>query len=81
MVNRGRPGVNSRLSKIGSSFFQASAQFRQAYASAMLGRLQDRRGEPRLRVRVLAALVIAGMVLLTAPLALVPVVRWLMALL
>lgn len=43
----------------------------------MLGRLQDRRGEPRMRVRVLAALVIAGMVLLTAPLALVPVVRWL----
>jgi hypothetical protein len=42
----------------------------------MLGRLQDRRGEPRLRIRVLAALVIAGMILLTAPLALVPVVRW-----
>jgi hypothetical protein len=42
----------------------------------MLGRLQDRRGEPRLRVRLLAALVIAGMVLLTAPLALIPVVRW-----
>ena len=47
----------------------------------MLGRLQDRRGEPRTRVRVLAALVIAGMVLLTAPLVLVPVVRWLVALL
>jgi hypothetical protein len=44
----------------------------------MLGRLQDRRGEPRTRVRVLAALVIAGMVLLTAPLVLVPVVRWLL---
>jgi len=42
----------------------------------MLGRLQDRRGVPRLRVRVLAALVIAGMLILTAPLALVPVVRW-----
>jgi len=42
----------------------------------MLGRLQDRRGEPRLRVRLLAALVIAGMVLLTAPLALIPVARW-----
>jgi hypothetical protein len=47
----------------------------------MLGRLQDRRGEPRTRVRVLAGLVIAGMVLLTAPLVLIPVVRWLMALL
>ena len=43
----------------------------------MLGRLQDRRGEPRLRVRVLAALVILGMVLLTAPLVVVPVVEWL----
>ena len=47
----------------------------------MLGRLQDRRGGPTLRVRVLAALVIAGMLLLTAPLVLVPVVRWLLGLL
>jgi hypothetical protein len=43
----------------------------------MLGRLQDRRGEPRLRVRVLAGLVIAGLLLLSAPLALIPLVRWL----
>ena len=47
----------------------------------MLGRLQDRRGEPRLRIRVLAALVITGMLILSAPLALVPVVRWLAGLL
>jgi hypothetical protein len=47
----------------------------------MLGRLQDRRGEPRMRVRLLAALVIAGMLLLTSPLVLIPVVRWLVALL
>lgn len=45
----------------------------------MLGRLQDRRGEPTLRVRVLAALVILGMLLLTAPLVLGPVVRWLLS--
>ena len=43
----------------------------------MLGRLQDRRGEPRTRVRILAALVIVGMVVLTAPLVVVPVVGWL----
>ena len=43
----------------------------------MLGRLQDRRGEPNLRVRVLAALVILGLLLLTAPLVLGPLVRWL----
>lgn len=43
----------------------------------MLGRLQDRRGEPTLRVRVLAALVIVGMVVLTAPLVVVPLVGWL----
>jgi hypothetical protein len=43
----------------------------------MLGRLQDTRGEPRLRVRVLAALVILGLVLLTAPLILVPLIDWL----
>jgi hypothetical protein len=43
----------------------------------MLGQLQDHRGGPRLRVRVLASLVIAGMLLLSAPLALIPLVRWL----
>ena len=43
----------------------------------MLGRLQDRRGEPRMRVRVLAALVVLGMVVLTAPLVVVPLVGWL----
>jgi hypothetical protein len=43
----------------------------------MLGRLQDRRGEPRLRVRVMAALVIFGMLLLTAPLVLIPLISWL----
>jgi hypothetical protein len=43
----------------------------------MLGRLQDRRGEPRLRVRPLAAVVIVGMLVLTAPLVVVPLVGWL----
>jgi hypothetical protein len=43
----------------------------------MLGRLQDRRGEPRFRVRVLAALVIVGMLVLAAPLVMVPLVSWL----
>jgi hypothetical protein len=43
----------------------------------MLGRLQDRRGEPRARVRFLAGLVIVGMIVLTAPLAVVPLVGWL----
>jgi hypothetical protein len=43
----------------------------------MLGRLQDTRGEPRLRVRVLAALVIFGLLLLTAPIVVVPIVVWL----
>ena len=43
----------------------------------MLGRLQDRRGEPRLRVRLLAALVVVGLIVLTAPLVVVPLVGWL----
>jgi hypothetical protein len=43
----------------------------------MLGRLQDRRGDPRLRTRVLAALVVLGLVVLTAPLAMVPLITWL----
>ena len=48
-----------------------------AYARPVLGRLQDRRGEPNLRTRALAALVIVGMVVLTAPLVVVPLVGWL----
>jgi hypothetical protein len=43
----------------------------------VLGRLQDRRGEPALRTRALAALVIIGMIVLTAPLVVVPFVGWL----
>ena len=42
----------------------------------MLGRLQDRRGEPKLSTRVLAALVILGMVVLTAPLVVFPIAHW-----
>jgi hypothetical protein len=42
-----------------------------------LGRLQDRRGEPNLRARVLAALVALGMITLTAPLVVLPIVKWL----
>ena len=48
-----------------------------AYASNVLGRLQDRRGEPNLRTRVMAGLVILGLVVLTAPLVVVPLVGWL----
>jgi hypothetical protein len=65
------------MSGIGSIFFRLSAQGTTAYAPAMLGRLQDRRGEPRMRVRVLAALVIVGMLVLTAPLVIVPLAGWL----
>jgi hypothetical protein len=43
----------------------------------MLGRLQDRRGEPKLRVRVTAALVILGLLVLTAPIVMVPIINWL----
>jgi hypothetical protein len=42
----------------------------------MLGRLQDHRGAPALRTRAMAALVILGLVVLTAPLVVVPIVRW-----
>jgi len=43
----------------------------------MLGRLQDTRGEPRLRIRVLASLVVFGLLLITAPLAMIPLIDWL----
>jgi hypothetical protein len=42
----------------------------------MLG-LQDTRGAPGLRTRVLAALVIVGMIVFTAPIIVIPVVSWL----
>ncbi|HWA65490.1 MAG TPA: hypothetical protein VG899_03865 [Mycobacteriales bacterium] len=42
----------------------------------MLGRLQDRRGEPALRTRATAALVIVGLIVLTAPLVVIPVIGW-----
>jgi hypothetical protein len=48
-----------------------------AYCRAMLG-LQDTRGEPGLRTRVLAALVILGLVVFTAPLVVIPVISWLL---
>ena len=43
----------------------------------MVGPLRNRAGEPNLRTRLVAALVIAGMVLLTAPVVVIPVVRFL----
>jgi hypothetical protein len=43
----------------------------------MLGRLQDRRGEPKVRTRVLAGVVVLGLVVLTAPLVVLPVLDWL----
>ena len=42
----------------------------------MLGRLQNRRGEPTLRVRALAALVVVGLIVLTAPLIVLPIAHW-----
>ena len=42
----------------------------------MLGRLQDRTGSPNLRTRLLAAAIIVGLIVLTAPLAVLPVVHW-----
>jgi hypothetical protein len=42
----------------------------------VLGRLQDTRGEPSLRTRAMAALVILGLVVLTAPLVVIPIARW-----
>ena len=44
----------------------------------MLGRLQDRRGEPRLRVRAMALVVLVLLVVLTAPVVMIPVLSWLL---
>jgi hypothetical protein len=42
----------------------------------MLGRLQDPTGSPNVRTRVLAGAVIVGLVVLTAPLVVLPVIGW-----
>jgi hypothetical protein len=42
----------------------------------VLGRLQDTRGEPRLRIRVMAALIIVGLVVFTAPIITIPLISW-----
>jgi hypothetical protein len=57
--------------------FSGQASRCAAYAPAMLGRLQDRTGSPNLRTRLLAGAVIVGLIVLTAPLAVLPVVHWL----
>ncbi len=43
----------------------------------MLRNLRDAEGGPALGVRVLAAVVVLGMLLLAAPVVLVPLLRWL----
>jgi hypothetical protein len=42
----------------------------------MLGKLQDRRGAPALRTRALAALVIVGLLVLTVPIVMIPLLDW-----
>jgi hypothetical protein len=49
---------------------------RSAYRSRVLGRLQDTRGAPRLRIRVVAALIIFGLLVFSAPLVMIPLVDW-----
>ena len=75
IFNTGRTGVNSCLREIGSTFFRDRTHPGTSYASGMLGQLQNHRGEPNLRTRVLAALVIVGLLVLTAPLVVLPLVH------
>ena len=89
MLNGGAGLVNSRLSRWDSRFFRELAHpcrrapgrarggAGRAYAPIVMGRLQDRRGHPRARTQALAALVIIGLVVLTAPVVVLPVVEWL----
>jgi hypothetical protein len=43
----------------------------------MLGQLQDHRGQPGLRTRALAAVIIVGLVVFSAPVVVIPVIEWL----
>lgn len=47
----------------------------------MLPALRDPRGRPSLEVRLLAGLVVVGLVVLTAPLVVVPAIHWLVTVL
>jgi hypothetical protein len=49
---------------------------RRRTVGRMLG-LQDTRGAPGLRARAMAALVIVGLVVVTAPIIVIPVIGWL----
>jgi hypothetical protein len=51
------------------------------YARTVTPGLRNASGEPALRVRVIAALVLLGLVVLTAPVVVVPVLDWLTELL
>jgi hypothetical protein len=44
----------------------------------MLSSLRNPRGGPALRVRVIALVLVLGLVLLSAPVVLLPVLRWLL---
>jgi hypothetical protein len=48
-----------------------------AYAGCVLGGLRDRSGRPALRMRAVAALTLLGLLVLSAPLVLVPLLSWL----
>jgi len=73
LILNARPcGVNSFLREIGSTFFGYRAHGGTSYASTMLGQLQNRRGQPNLRTRLTAALVVLGLIVLTAPLVVLP---------
>jgi hypothetical protein len=50
---------------------------KSAYRSRVLGRLQDTRGTPRLRVRLLAGTIVFGLVVFTAPVIMIPFIGWL----
>jgi hypothetical protein len=47
----------------------------------VLGSLRDSSGRPTLRVRIIAALTLIGLLVLSAPLVLVPIFRWLVGML
>jgi hypothetical protein len=68
------------LSQIGSTFFPNgfATQDRRERRTVrlVLGRLQDTRGEPRLRIRILAAVIIFGLLVFSAPLLMIPLVDW-----
>ena len=70
-------GVVKRLESVWLNFDSQPGYSPGTYPGHMLRSMRGPTGAPRLRIRVLAAAVVIGLVALSAPVVVLPAVRWL----